>query len=82
MKLILLQPRTESGITIRILEDTNNFDVISENMKMDWWDYGGHTTVIYQALSSVHRLLKLRLLVKRTLLAGTLVPRSRVTALL
>ena len=38
MKLTLFQPRTETGIIIRILEDTNNFDVISENMKMDCWD--------------------------------------------
>ena len=47
-KLTLFQPRTEIGIIIRILEDTNNFDVISENMKMDCWDYGDHAAVLYQ----------------------------------
>jgi hypothetical protein len=66
----------------RILENTNNFDVISENMKMDCCDYGDHAAVQYQTLSSVHRLLKLRLLVTTAVLAGTLVPCDRVTTAL
>ena len=65
-----------------ILEDAKNFDVISENMKMDCWDYGDHAAVIYQTLSSVHRLLKLRLLVRMALLAGIIVPRNRETTAL
>jgi hypothetical protein len=81
-KLPLFQPRTETGIIIRILGDTNNFDVISENMKMDCWDYGEHAAVLYQILSFVHRLLKLRLLVTMVVLAGSLVPRKRVTTAL
>jgi hypothetical protein len=79
MKLTLFQSRTETGIIIRILEDTNNFDFISENMKIDCWDYGDHAAIQYQTLSSVHRLLKLRLLVTMAVLTGTLVPRNRVT---
>ena len=79
MELTLFQPRMETGIIIRILEDTNNFDVISKNMKMDCWNYGDHAAVPYQILSSAYRLLKLQLLVTMAVLAGTLVPRNRVT---
>jgi hypothetical protein len=82
IKLTLFRPLTETSITIRILEDTNHFDVISENMKMDCWDCGDHVAVLYQTLSSVHRLLKLRLLVTLVVLAGTLVPRNPVTTAL
>jgi len=44
----LFQPRIETGIVIRVMEDTNNFDVISENMKIDCWDYRDHAAVLYQ----------------------------------
>jgi len=48
MKLTLFKPRMETDFIIRILEDTNNFDVISENMKMDCWDCSDHAVVLYQ----------------------------------